>query len=96
MVGRWGSDTPAASYVKKTKRVSLNFQDCMYVCMHVCINFTVKLKYPCCCFAEAPALIPLECSSNVDVEVELMHGTRTAEHVVEDVTSKPVYGFQYF
>ena len=36
----------------------------------------MKLKYPCCCFAEAPALIPLVCSSNVDVEVELTHGTR--------------------
>ena len=48
----------------------------MYVCMHVCITFTVKLKYPCCCFAEAPALIPLKCSLNVDVEVELTHGTR--------------------
>ena len=46
---------------------------CMYVCM--CINFTVKLKYPCCCFTEAPALIPFEWSSNVDVEVELTHGT---------------------
>ena len=44
--------------------------------MHVCINFTVKLKYPCCCFTEPPALIPLECSSNVDAEVELTHGTR--------------------
>ena len=49
---------------------------CMYVCMHVFINFTVKIKCPCCCFAEAPALIPLECSSNVDIEVELTHGTR--------------------
>ena len=51
---------------------------CMYVCMHVCINFTVKLNYPCCCFAEPPALIPLECSLNVDVEVpvELTHCPR--------------------
>ena len=48
----------------------------MYVCMHVCITFTVKLKYSCCCFAEAIALIPLQCSLNVDVEVELTHGTR--------------------
>ena len=55
-----------------------NLKQCkmfIYVCMHVCINFTVKLKCPCCCFAEAPALIPFECSSNVDVEVELTHGT---------------------
>ena len=34
---------------------------CMYVCMFVCMfacvyNFHMKLKYPCCCFAEAPAL----------------------------------------
>ena len=36
----------------------------------------MKLKYTCCCFAEAPALIPLQCSLNVDVEVELTHGTR--------------------
>ena len=50
---------------------------CMYVCMFACVyNFHMKLKYPCCCFAEAPALIPFECSSNVDVEVELTHGTR--------------------
>ena len=64
---------------------------CMYVCIpkqvrpkyshinkntHECMHFTVKLKYPCCCFAEPPALIPLECSLNVDVEVELTYGTR--------------------
>ena len=50
---------------------------CMYVCMFACVyNFHMKLKYPCCCFAEAPALIPFECFSNVDVEVELMHGTK--------------------
>ena len=48
----------------------------MYVCMHVFINFTVKIKCPCCCFTEAPALIPLQCSLNVDVKVELTHGTR--------------------
>ena len=52
------------------------YDECRYVCLHVCITFTVKLKYPCCCFAEAPALIPLQCSLNVDVEVELTHGTR--------------------
>ena len=29
---------------------------CMYVCMFACVNnFHIKLKYPCCCFAEAPA-----------------------------------------
>ena len=50
---------------------------CMYVCMFACVyNFHIKLKYPCCCFAEPPALIPLECSLNVDVKVELTHGTR--------------------
>ena len=48
---------------------------CMYVCMHVCINFTVKFKCPCWCFTTAPTLIPFECSSNVDVEVALTHGT---------------------
>ena len=36
----------------------------------------MKLKYPHCCFAEAPALIPLECSSNIDADVELTNGTR--------------------
>ena len=36
----------------------------------------MKLKYPRCCFAEAPALIPLECSSNIDADVELTNGTR--------------------
>ena len=60
---------------KKLKQCKMFIYVCMYVCMHVCINFTVKLKCPCCCFAEAPALIPFECSSNVDVEVELTHGT---------------------
>ena len=50
---------------------SLKAMQDVHLCMHVCINFTVKLKYPCCCFTEAPALIPFECSSNVDIEVEL-------------------------
>ena len=61
---------------KNLKQFKMFIYVCMYVCMHGCINFTVKLKCPCCCFAEAPALIPFECSSNVDVEVELTHGTR--------------------
>ena len=46
---------------------------CMYVFMHVCITFTVKLS---ALVVVAPALIPFEWSLNVDVEVELTHGTR--------------------
>ena len=60
---------------KAMQDVHLCMYVCMYVCLHVCINFTVKLKCPCCCFAEAPALIHFECSLNVDVKVELTHGT---------------------
>ena len=59
---------------KKKFKAMQDVHLCLYVCMHVCLNFTVKLKCSCCCFAGAPALIPFECSSNVDVEVELTHG----------------------
>ena len=46
---------------------------CMYVCIYACVyKFHSETKCPCCCFAEAPALSSL----NVDVEVELTHGTR--------------------
>ena len=50
----------------------------LHIVAELCSNYTVimKLKYPCCCFAKAPALSPLKCSSNVEVEVELTHGTR--------------------
>ena len=49
---------------------------CMYVCIYACVyKFHSETKCPCCCFTEAPALIPFEWSSNVDVEVELTHGT---------------------
>ena len=57
---------------KNLKQCNMFIYVCIYihVCMHVCINFTVKLKYPCncCCFAEPPAQITLECSLNVDVK----------------------------
>ena len=49
---------------------------CMYVCMHACVyKFHSKLKY---------ALIPLQCSLNVDVEVELTHGTRLGMYGLSD------------
>ena len=49
----------------------------MYVCMYACVyKFHSEAQVPLLLFAEPPALIPLECSLNVDVEVELTHGTR--------------------
>ena len=46
---------------KNLKPCKMFIYVCMYVCMFVCMfacvyNFHMKLKYPCCCFAEAPAL----------------------------------------
>ena len=50
---------------------------CIYVCMYACVyNFHRLTQVPLLLFPEAPALIPLQCSLNVDVEVELTHGTR--------------------
>ena len=44
---------------KNLKPCKMFIYVCMYVCMFACVyNFHMKLKYPCCCFAEAPALIP--------------------------------------
>ena len=52
---------------------------CMYVCMYVCTSmyacvykFHSETQVPLLLFAEPPALIPLECSLNVDVKVELL------------------------
>ena len=60
-----------------------NLKQCkmfIYVCMYACVyKFHSETQVPLLLFRrsfEAPALIPLECSSNVDVEVELTHGTR--------------------
>ena len=42
---------------KNLKPCKMFIYVCMYVCMFACVyNFHMKLKYPCCCFAEAPAL----------------------------------------
>ena len=49
----------------------------IYVCMYACVyKFHSETQVPLLLFAEPPTLIPLECSLNVDVEVELTHGTR--------------------
>ena len=49
---------------------------CMYVCMYACVyKFHSETQVPLLLFCEAPTLIPFECSSIVDVEVALTHGT---------------------
>ena len=64
---------------------------CMYVCMHVCMyvsmyacmcvyiyiyKFHSETQVPLLLFRRSTHSNPLECSSNVNVEVELTHGTR--------------------
>ena len=65
----------AFDWPEQTLKIYIQYST-YFACNNDLCSATVKLKYPRCWFAKAPALIPLECSSNVDVEVELTHGTR--------------------
>ena len=62
---------------KNLKPCKMFIYVCMYVCMYACVyKFHSEAQVPLLLFAKPPALIPHECSLNVDVEVELTHGTR--------------------